>query len=231
MAEFEWEHGPRVAESDMVRSAAMGLSDDSGQRKAILGASLELGGTHGLDGLTMRGIARKLGVSATALYQHFGSKIEILRAIRFRGLLDLNERLRPAFALDDPRERLREQALGYLRFAQEKPWLYCLLLVDDADDWGVLSATEQDTVMESSTLVKQAIRDGMERGLLRPDLDPDIVSTTMWAAMHGLALLILRGRISPGHPVFPVENIDAASRRFVDELVRGLEVPRPRDDD
>jgi len=203
----------------------MSFSDDAGLREAILGASLELGGELGADGLTMRAIARKLGVSATALYQHFASKTEILRAIRLRGLSDLNAFLKPAFLQEDPRDRLREQALLYLRFAQENPWLYCLLLVEDADDWSVLSASERETVMESRVLVKKAISEGVERGVLRERLDPDEVATTLWASMHGLALLILRGRVAEHHPLFPVDDLHAVTQHFVDSLVRGLEVP------
>lgn len=207
----------------------MAPTDDSVEREAILSASLELGTEMGANGLTMRGLARKLGVSPTGLYQHFASKNEILRAIRFRGLMGLNDELKPAFALDDPAERLREQALLYLRFARNNPWLYCLLLVEDADDWSVLTASEQGTVMDSVTLVQRAVSDGIKRGLFRPDLDPENVSMMMWATMHGLALLILRGRIAEEHPLFPVEDVDAVSRRLVWSLVDGLTV-RPEND-
>lgn len=209
----------------------MDLTDDSVHREAILAAALDLGQRLGAPGVTMRGVAKSLGVSPTALYQHFASKTEILRSLRMRGLAELNEILRPAFALDDPRERIREQALLYLKFAQDKPWLYCLLLVDDADDWISLSASEQGSVMESGALIKQAIHEGIERGIFRPELDADGVSMTTWAALHGLALLILRGRISEEHPLFPVENLEASARNLVDSVVEGLCVPPSGHDD
>ena len=51
----------------------MSRQSRSGLRQAIIQASLELGQELGEEGLTMRGIASRLGVSATALYQHFES--------------------------------------------------------------------------------------------------------------------------------------------------------------
>jgi len=204
----------------------MGSSDESGLRANILDASLELGSKLGADGLTMRAIARRLGVSATALYQHFENKGAILQAIRLRGLKQLNEYLRPAFLLDNPVDRLTEQACRYITFGRENPWLYCLLLVEDHPGWTNLPTDEVEEVVQSTSLVRQAMVDGVQRGLLRPGLSPDEAATMLWAALHGLVMLILRGRFSEEHPQFPVENLDRLTRRFVDSLIRGLEVPR-----
>jgi len=209
----------------------MGLSDDPGLREAILDTSLELGCQFGDQGLTMRGIARKLGVSATALYQHFDSKATILQAIRLRGLKLINECLGPAFLLDNPLDRLRDQALRYLAFARENPWLYCLLLVEDETAWGMLTPEELQHVMRSTLLVRQAILEGMERGVLRPDLPVEETATMLWTVLHGLALLILRGRISEEHPAFPVASTDDLTAMLVESIIRGLApdpVPDPR---
>ena len=58
----------------------------AGLRQGIIQTSLEIGSELGEEGLTMRGIAARLGVSATALYQHFGITAERL-AEAVRGVL------------------------------------------------------------------------------------------------------------------------------------------------
>lgn len=198
-------------------------SDESGLREAILQAGLELGTEMGEEGLTMRAIARRLNVSATALYQHFDSKAAILRAIRFRGIQQLNAYLRPAFSLDDPRDRLREQGRLYIRFARENPWLYCLLMVDDPEDWSTLQRQDFESLMEGNSLVQQAIVEGKARGIFREELAPGPTAFMVWSGLHGVSLLILRGRISEHHPQFPIESLDNIMARFVNALVTGLE--------
>ena len=74
-------------------------------KEAIIRVSVELGSQLGEEGLTMRAIAKRLGISATALYQHFDSKAAILQEIRLYGLrLDRGKRLqKKRFGHDAPR--------------------------------------------------------------------------------------------------------------------------------
>lgn len=202
----------------------MGSFDGSDLREAILDVSLQLGSEDGADGVTMRAIARRLGVSATALYQHFDSKAAILRAVRFRGLDRMNAFLRPAFELHSPRERLIEQSRRYLQFARDNPWLYCLLMVDeDTEDWYGLEQREREIAVASRRLTIHTIEEGIRRREFKAeDLDASRSATMIWAALHGFALLVLRGRISETHPFFPVESLDALTETFVVSIVHGL---------
>ena len=62
------------------------LPAKAGLHDAIVRAGIELGSDLGEEGLTMRAIAGRLGISATALYQHFESKASILREIRLHAI-------------------------------------------------------------------------------------------------------------------------------------------------
>jgi AcrR family transcriptional regulator len=183
---------------------------------------MQLGTELGAEGLTMRAMAKRLGVSATALYQHFESKSSILRAIRFEGLKRLHQALEPAFAADDPLERLHEQGVRYIKFAIDNPWLYTLLIDEDEEDWSSLTQEERAQVDRSNARVDVALRDGIERGQLCRDLDLSVVPTMMWASFHGLASLLLRGRLSTDHPEFPVPDTESMIERFVQTTIRGL---------
>src|SRR5690606_8071818 len=109
---------------------------NAGLREAIIQTSLELGSQLGEEGLTMRGIASRLGVSATALYQHFESKASILREIRAYGIDLLYDAISPALEENgDPVEMLRDVTRRYINFARQNKWLYSVLMEYDQLEW------------------------------------------------------------------------------------------------
>jgi AcrR family transcriptional regulator len=200
----------------------VGNSEQPDLREGILRVSLQLGTELGAEGLTMRAIAKRLGVSATALYQHFESKSAILRAIRFEGVGRLHAMLAPAFEHDDPLRRLAEQGVRYIQFARDNPWLYSILVDDEEEDWATMTEAERDRGTESHRRVVQAFRDGIDRGVIRGDTDIGVAPIMLWAALHGMASLILRGRIREEHPQFPMKDADAMVRSYVDSVLRGF---------
>jgi AcrR family transcriptional regulator len=191
-------------------------------REAILQASLQLGTEIGEEGVTMRAIAARLGVSATALYQHFDGKSAILRAIRFYGFDLLEARLEPAHRDPDPVERLRAECIGYIHFARENPWLYRLLFVEEQLDWTKFSVSERERINAMHMRTRKAFDDAIESGRFRQDLAGITGPLLMWAANHGLASLLLGGRISERHPAFPVHDEQAFLHAFVDSILRGF---------
>ncbi len=165
----------------------------------------------------MRGIASSLGISTTALYQHFDSKAAILDEIRRMGLSMLAGRLREACeGTDDPAERIHRMARAYVRFARDNPWLYTVLAEEDAPEWKNLLEAEARAFLEPLEVVRQALRDGARGGRFRADLDPTTAAYELWAVVHGVASLLRTGRISEKHPSLPVRDRD----RFVEDYLR-----------
>ncbi len=207
---------------DGVTSKPAGDRNRPDLREAILQASLQLGTEIGEEGVTMRAIAARLGVSATALYQHFDGKSAILRAIRFYGFDLLDARLEPAHRVADPVERLRGESIGYILFARENPWLYRLLFLEEQLDWSKFSDTERARIQAMHMRTRNAFDEAIAAGRFRKDLDGIAGPLLMWAANHGLASLILGGRISERHPAFPVRDEQDFLHAFVDSILRGF---------
>ncbi len=201
-------------------------------RQAIIDASLELGAESGEEGLTMRGIASRLSVSATALYQHFDSKASILREIRLYGT-DLLSRdvMDPCAPIESPRDRIRAMALRYIEFAREQPWLYTVLMQSDRLDWTRMSPEEIERMLRPLMSLRGWLREGAERGAWREGIDPEVASFRLWAGLHGLCALLLNGRIDENHPAFPINNQAEFVEHFVDGLINTLTcrdvAPRP----
>lgn len=191
-------------------------------RDAILRASLELGSELGEDGLTMRAIAARLGVSVTALYHHFDGKPAILRGLRFWGADLLAGHLGPSYESEDPVECLYQVSVRYVGFARDNPWLYRLLFAEQEVDWREFSEEERARLMAPNGQVHGCFVTAVARGSFRADLDVDTAPFIMWAANHGLASLILGGRISETHPAFPVPSQDEFVHVFVSNFMRGF---------
>lgn len=171
----------------------------------------------------MRGIASKLGVSATALYQHFESKASILREIRIYGTeLLTREVTDPCANIEDPVERLRSMCEHYVAFARARPWLYCILMQSEQLDWSMMSAEEIERTLRPLTTFRAWLREGIEKGCWREGIDPEVTSIRLWAAVHGLCSMIISGRIDEKHPAFPVENQSLFVRDFVAGAINAI---------
>ena len=74
---------PEFAQAVTAKRRAL-AHDASSTRERILDVALELFGAQGYDGTSLRQIAEQLGVTKAALYYHFESKEDILRALHMR---------------------------------------------------------------------------------------------------------------------------------------------------
>lgn len=200
----------------------MRLPAKAGLHEDIIRASIELGSELGEEGMTMRAIASRLGVSATALYSHFENKSSILREIRLHGARLLQTHLVDAMHAADRRERLREMSQAYIAFARTNPWLYKLIFHGEEIDWSSMLADEYDEAMRPLQSAFATLSEGVAAGVFRSDLDVREAVFLTWASLHGLASLILHGRISDTHPAFPVPDVPAFVDSFIENLVRAF---------
>lgn len=93
-------------------------------REAILDAALVVADREGLDGVTMRAIAERLGVTTMALYRHVPSKAELLDGVVERLLLEL-----PTPGSEQPwDEQLRLMAADLRTLAKRHSGAFPLLL-------------------------------------------------------------------------------------------------------
>lgn len=193
-------------------------SDKEMLRAAIIRTSLEIGSQVGEEGLTMRGIASKLGVSATALYQHFDSKASILEEVRVHGINMLHGELASSAHIPDPANRIISLCKGYITFARTNPWLYRLIAEQEAD-WDELNDEQREQTMAPLLMVRRWLAEGKENGQWHEGFDVDMNSLQMWVAVHGLCSLLIAGRLSEKHPWMPVPDQSQFISNFVNHLI------------
>jgi AcrR family transcriptional regulator len=87
-------------------------------RRALVAAALELVAESDADGVTLRAVARRAGVSAAAPYHHFADKDALLAAVARDGFDALSEVQRAVLSGPGlPQERLEELVKQYVLFA------------------------------------------------------------------------------------------------------------------
>jgi len=171
----------------------------------------------------MRGIAARLGVSATALYQHFESKASILREIRLYGAdLLQTEVIEKAAAHTDPALRLAAAAQHYVEFARTHKWLYSVMMEHAQLDWTAMSPEETGLMLRPLKVFQEWLRDGAEQGCWRRGLHVESAAFRLWLSMHGLCSMLNSGRIDEKHPAFPFADQETFIAHFIADTVQTL---------
>src|SRR5579859_3307211 len=94
-------------------------------RRALLDSADAILEREGPNALSLRAVAREAGVSPAAPYHHFKDKDELLSAIAHEGFARLKQALSAAAeAGDDPRRKMNDLGVAYVKFAQSHPALY-----------------------------------------------------------------------------------------------------------
>src|SRR5688572_33014682 len=99
----------------------------SEQRDRILAHACELYLADGLEGFSMRKLARSLGVTAPALYRHYEGKEQVLHEVVREAYEHFARHLYTALEGQTPLERFEMAGHGYLVFALENPRLFEVL--------------------------------------------------------------------------------------------------------
>jgi AcrR family transcriptional regulator len=154
---------------------------------------------QGLEGLTLRAIARRAQVSHGAPLRHFPTLASLLSAVAAEGFRELIAAVDTEVGrLDDDasaRDRLSASGRGYVNFAVGTPGVFTVMFrperVDVTDP--VYLAASHDSFQQLADIVEAAQRDGFH-----PDADTTRLASVMWTTMHGLADLWIRGCGLPG---------------------------------
>jgi AcrR family transcriptional regulator len=217
-------------------------------RAALIETGVELARSEGPDGVVLREVARRAGVSHNAAYRHFADRSELLGEIAAVAADDLEEHMRRRLdAFEEPdsarraRRRLREVGRAYVEFALAEPGLFAVAFSSeqptaDAEpnsESATQTATEQTPTEPTPTepthelagvgpyqLLGRCLDDLVEVGAMPPERREG-ADLGCWAAVHGFSVLCQSG---PLHGL-PPEQREAALDRLLDVVDRGLTDP------
>ena len=158
-------------------------------RAALIAAGLRLlEGRAGGD-LSLREVARAVGVSPNAVYRHFPDKRALMGALALEGLAKLGAAQRAAAeTAGGGLAGFNATGREYVRFAVENPALFRLIF-SDSEQPSLVSHSEGESSDAMSFLRANAAQFA-PRGV-----DSSIFTLQAWSMVHGLAMLILDGRV------------------------------------
>lgn len=165
------------------------------KREEILAQACDLYLADGLEGFSMRKLARRIGVTAPALYRHYEGKEAVLVDVIGEAYKLFGQYLYRALGVPTPQERFERAGQEYLNFALEHPEMYEMLFTSP-DAIGLEELPEEIGVQACAIgqFWKDRVREAVDAGLLRP-FDVEAISTTLWAHAHGLVTIYHRGFI------------------------------------
>lgn len=189
-------------------------------RRALLEGAMLLLEREGPLGVGLRAAARLAGVSQTAPYRHFPDKESILAALAEEGLRELGDRMAAA-ALEhsaDPRSGLFTIAETYVAFAAERPNLFRLMFGPQVADKRRCPAVEA-AGHRAYQVLTDTLEAAQRAGQILPG-DIQILALTRWTCVHGLASLILDGRLS--EEVAAAGGVRPLARKIAEQLSQSL---------
>ncbi|MFG2590754.1 TetR/AcrR family transcriptional regulator [Streptomyces sp. NBC_01166] len=161
---------------DDIIAAAVELLDEAGDERAI----------------TLRSVARKVGIAAPSIYPHFPDQPAIMLAVVRQEFTGLENKLRSILGEteDDPRQRLYAVCNTYLEFARLHPERYRTMFGGLwVPDLGDSSLTKQDLAtlgMETMQILVDTLGDCVAGGY-STSTDPSADAVALWLGLHGLA--------------------------------------------
>jgi AcrR family transcriptional regulator len=171
-------------------------------RAAVLAAAEKIVEDEGVDALTLRAVARAVGVSHTAPKNHFGDLEGLLSKLAAVGYRRFGEALLAAMdgAGGEPRQRMRAMGRAYVGFARAHPGLFLLMFRSERLD--LTRSTLREAIEDTRWTLHNATASIAQVKPLAP-LQLAARATASWALVHGFAMLLLDGRLKNTLAVLP----------------------------
>lgn len=167
-------------------------------RAALLDAAESVLSETGIEGFSLRRVAREVGVSHSAPAHHFGDAKGLLEALATEGfrrfLTSMKTRQAALRSSEDPRELLLASGLGYLDFAETSPTLFRLMFGSGREPGGSeeLKASAMAAFDHLANDIAR-IRGKSHVG----DIEGTADVMAAWSMVHGFSELMISGRMPP----------------------------------
>jgi AcrR family transcriptional regulator len=181
-------------------------------RRALIDEVLRTIGREGVEAVTLRTVGEALGVSRTALYRHFSSKQALLAAVASEGFRTLRLALVDAWE-SHGRGWAGFEAMGraYLAFAAAHPSHYRVMFGPFVVEPGAADRELGEEAAAAFQALVDALVDQQRAGQVRND-DPQMMARFVWSVTHGIATLVIDGRLPEHDPDGAALNQYAAER-------------------
>lgn len=183
-------------------------------RQALLDSAIQWISAEGVENLSLRALARDLGVSHAAPLRHFPTKADLLRELAEDGVTRLMKRTIKAQSKSAGRERLLNMSLAYVDWARKNPAYHHVLR--NPDVMRHASPTLKQHLATFAKTQREEIEKAQGQGW-RPGDDGDVLFLHLVSLTAGTALVVADPiyRIPMGSKV-KRSDIEASLRLFLE---------------
>ena len=142
------------------------------------------------DAVSIRAVAKAVGVTAPSIYRHFVDKTHLVFEVCDRVFERFDVILQDAVAgIDDPLDAMRARGRAYVRFGIEHPEHYRIMFMGRAST----TPAAWDDVRRTASFahLMEGIQAVIDAGRSRTDQDPFTIALHVWANIHGLTSLLI----------------------------------------
>lgn len=207
--------------SAIVRSPRKAKGQGAERRQEILDAALSLYAARGIHAVSTRDIAAAAGISQPALYAYFPSRDEITAELCEQAFLKLRARVEKAtYGLTPSRDSFRRLCRVYIDFGLEQPDAYrvAFMIEKARADMDLANDRAMAAGLDAFGCFRTQVAQFIAAGLTRPGDEP-LLTQSVWAALHGLASLLI------ARPTFPWVEQETLIARHIEVLADGVLKP------
>lgn len=192
-------------------------------RQALIEAAEAELTEKGVEAFSLRGVAKRAGVSHAAPTHHFGDARGLLTALAAEGFTRFRASMLEAEsqAAPDPLSRMIAAGQGYIAFAARHPALFRLIFSSDRPDFAdaALDRAATDAFLHLVENVRRLRDDGPTPPSASPLQDESLMVevTGIWAVAHGMADLMNSGRLK-----FLKDKPPEMRARILEQVLRRL---------
>ncbi len=191
-------------------------------REEILHAAEQLLVAEGdKDAVTVRAVAKAVGVSAPSIYLHFADKDELFYFTCRRVFEQFNARLVEALAAEGTVvDRMMRAGRAYVSFGLEHQGQYETLFGSKSQDTIPVEHVASDPGVHAFSLLVALIQAGVDEGELRDDLDVQSAAIAVWSAVHGTVNILLTKRGM--EDIFNIPSNEVVIEATLEVILNGL---------
>jgi AcrR family transcriptional regulator len=155
----------------------------------------------GVEAVTMRNVAKAVGITPMAVYRHYPDHAALLNALADAGFDELTARLARTRLTGSIEHRLNQMLDVYFDHALDNPQLFQLMFLRPRKGARRFPVDFKAQRSPTANIMQQLIEQGIRSGHFRRE-DPWEINFEMGALVQGLMMLYLGGRISLSRPKF-----------------------------
>ncbi|MFN3747925.1 MAG: TetR/AcrR family transcriptional regulator [Sphingorhabdus sp.] len=191
--------------------------------EALIAAAINSIDEHGYEQLSMRELAKQVGVSPGAPFRHFKNKTALMTAIAEQAMARFLKSVFDAVAKadpDDPIAGLEAIGQGYVDWALENPIHFRIISTRTIIDFAASPKLQADNDAVRDLMIK-FFEAGLQSGRIAPDLSLETMLLAGRGLAYGLARMWSDGHFPEWHVKGePRAKMQAAIRMFIQSLQR-----------